>query len=304
MQRQGLDRGRWAGRRRSLGGEGLDPSIGVGSRSRQGVGPEFRAEICVALNGRPGRVARPSPRCPRSAPGLLHRRRPAGHEVHRERAQLVDRRRQPATEVLLDRARWASATRRPRCPRSCAIRRTRSMWVGSETNTADLRPRSLHLRGDRPAASRACCGPRSRPRSQPSGTSWSIAYSRATAASVVRSPGSLPPVTTNASAIPDCHSCDRVVEPGLEHGRRPAVVLGRPEHDDRVGRPLLVAGRPAARSGRPRRAVTTATARPETMNSRTRSPRLDRVRPRGTSCTSAPIRTSMVRCARSARRTA
>ena len=34
---------------------------------------------------------------------------------------------------------------------------------------------------------------------------------------------------------------DRVVQPGGEHGRRSAVVLGRPEDDDRAGRSPLVA---------------------------------------------------------------
>ena len=35
---------------------------------------------------------------------------------------------------------------------------------------------------------------------------------------------------------------DGVVEPGLEHRGRPAVVLGRAEHNDRVGGAALVEG--------------------------------------------------------------
>ena len=37
--------------------------------------------------------------------------------------------------------------------------------------------------------------------------------------------------------MPGAVQLDRVVEPGREDRRRPAVVLGGPHHDDRVGRP-------------------------------------------------------------------
>ena len=56
-----------------------------------------------------------------------------------------------------------------------------------------------------------------------------------------------------------------MVEPGREHRRGPAVVLGRPEHDDRAGRPRLVAAAlvpdPVRREGTRRRSAPT-TARP------------------------------------------
>ena len=100
-----------------------------------------------------------------------------------------------------------------------------------------------------------------------------------------------------------CHRLHRVVQASLEHRRRPAVVLRGPEHDDRVDRALLVAVALLPDPDR-RRRPTTATARPETMIRRTRSPARERVRPRGTSCTSGPIRTSMARCGRSAHPTA
>ena len=62
-----------------------------------------------------------------------------------------------------------------------------------------------------------------------------------TAASVVRSPSALPPVTTRTARRPRWYSAIGVVESGREDRRRPAVVLGRAQDDDRVGRPLVVA---------------------------------------------------------------
>ena len=103
------------------------------------------------------------------------------------------------------------------------------------------------------------------------------------------------------SARPGVPQGHRVLQAGLEHGRRAAVVLRGAQHDDRVRGPLLVAGRPGTRSGTVAAAAATATTRPPMRKRRTRSPDRSRVRPRDTSCTSGPSRTSTGRCGRSGR---
>ena len=60
-------------------------------------------------------------------------------------------------------------------------------------------------------------------------------------ASVKRSPGWLPPVTTTSGARPSVPQLDDVVEARLQLRRRAAVVLGGAHHHDRVDRPGLVA---------------------------------------------------------------
>ncbi len=99
-----------------------------------------------------------------------------------------------------------SASRRPLIPSSDAIRRTRSMWLGSETKTADPMPWSAHERGDppdrlerRPARVLGSGSP-------PRGRRARSRRPRALAASVVRSPSRLPPVTIRRGATPSWKS--------------------------------------------------------------------------------------------------
>ena len=113
---------------------------------------------------------------------------------------------------------------------------------------------------------------------------------------------------------------DGVVEPCREERRRPAVVLGRAQDDDRVGRALVVAL--ALRPDPVRRVAGDARAMPRQPTT-TDHDQVARDRcvassgsvgsmlvaasalsARGTSCTSRRIRTSTDRCARSGRRSA
>ena len=116
----------------------------------------------------------------------------------------------------------------------------------------------------------------SSPKIAPSGTSWLSAYSAGD--------GRLGGAVAGQLAARDHERIARSrTSTGSPRGRgeprtrataarRTAPPRGRRSRRRAAARP----GRPAARSGRPRRPSTTATARPETMNSRTRSPRLDR----------------------------
>ena len=75
------------------------------------------------------------------------------------------------------------------------------MCVGSETNSAVRRPRASIWAATARSESSVLWASSS-PKIADAGTPREMAYSRATAASVVRSPGSLPPVTMSAGAIP------------------------------------------------------------------------------------------------------
>ena len=104
------------------------------------------------------------------------------------------------------------------------------------------------------------------------GPPWSIAYARATAASVVRSPGSLPPVTTRYRGDP----ARAQLRPRGRGGPRRSATDGRrtgPRRARRSRRPAVARrGDPAARSGTSANAPTAATARAAvTMIRRTRS---------------------------------
>ena len=131
-------------------------------------------------------------------------------------------------------------------------------------------------------------------------------------------PAALPPVTTRRGATPGEVQLDGVVEAGREDRRRAAVVLGRAQDDDGVGRALPRRAGPGPRSGtsrsrRPgrRRGRPRAASRSRSRTHRCRGPIAagagrgsGRVSGRGTSCTSRPSRTSTGRCGRSARRSA
>ena len=247
MQRQcGQGRG-WAapipGWRRTA------PEYRRGSLVRQGVEPRFRARnLRGTEHARTGSCGGARPRRPISCRAAPPSGAPPLEEVHRQGAQLVDRRARGGGQVPLDRRR---RRRRPirLDPEVLARSAGRGACGSGRTRT---RPTSAPLASSpRPpsAASRACCGPRSRRRSRRPGRRGRSRTPRATAASVVRSPGSLPPVTTNDWARPSCHSFDRVIEACLEHRRRSAVVLRRPEHHDGVRPAAARRGRPAARSG-------------------------------------------------------
>ena len=149
-------------------------------------------------------------------------------------------------------------------------------------------------RGDRAQRLERVSGRRPRPRIRSAGTPWSMAYARATAASVVRSPGGLPPVTTNAVG-------DRRVGTASTAWSRRAANTGdgRPSYwaaprttIASAGRLLVAVALLPDPEGRVARRRTRRSARPATMmrpRSRiTRRRSASRVSARGTSCTSGP----------------
>ena len=82
----------------------------------------------------------------------------------------------------------------------------------------------------------------SSPKIASAGTPWEIAYARATAASVVRSPDSLPPVTTKCGAMPSFQSLTACSRRASKTGDGRPSYWAAPEDHDRVRRAPFVRG--------------------------------------------------------------
>ena len=134
---------------------------------------------------------------------------------------------------------------------------------------------------------------------------------RPASASVVLSPGTLPPVMTSAGARPSSNRSIAWSRRASVDRRGDPVVLGRAEDDDRVGRAAVVA---VALVPDPPRRVGEDDERAGRHGQRETGEVLQHVRPwpgrrplldlsdRDTSCTSGPSRSSTGRCGRSGRR--
>ena len=162
-----------------------------------------------------------------------------------------------------------------------------------------------------PRATRASSGPWSSARIRSGGTPCAIAQSRATSASVVRSSGSLPPVTMNQSAQPWSQSATAC------SSRASKTSLGRPlncaapsttiastaRRSSSLPRSLIWTAMYADQRDRADQGGHAAEHGPEHWAEVTIGAER-RVSARGTSCTSARSRTSTRRCGRSSRRSA
>ena len=131
-------------------------------------------------------------------------------------------------------------------PWSSAIRRTRSMWVRSDTKTALRRSAVAEDRRRRPPGDSSVVRPWSSTRIASPARPATIAYARGRPGLRRAVARQLAAGHDEDGARPASIEVDGVVEAGREDRRRAAVVLGGAEDDDRVGRPALVARRPGA----------------------------------------------------------
>ena len=264
----------WAGRGTAgVPGGARTARVWRGGHARQGRTGPCEGEITHGAAGR----GRPATECcdasPGAGPGTASRRSRSTRRARPARGRSPAGRRSSSSSmgevVVGDPYAWI--------PRSFAIRRTRSMCVRSDTNTArratlaeQLGDRFQRLEGRAPWSS---------PTIALAGTFRASAYSRATAASVVRSPSCLPPVTTSNGAIPARRARPR----GPAAPRTPATAVrrtARPKDDGRVGRTRLFAVALLDRPGRRvRPVVVTATRPPSARRIAPTSPAAGRHRP-------------------------